>query len=150
MRFQAGGVRARARRQRGGAPRGRDEAPGDVHKKALDRAVSPARASIVAAANPKGGQYNRSLNITDNLNMSPALLSRFDLIFILVDDADATLDEHRARHVLAPHGVGGVAQLKQAQDEKGAMQGNLEGSEKRYARATTGLQGLQAVWPASS
>ena len=93
----------------------------------------PARASIVAAANPKGGQYNRSLNITDNLNMSPALLSRFDLIFILVDDADATLDEHRARHVLAPHGVGGVAQLKQAQQQLLAQYAH-EDQEEEEAR----------------
>ena len=77
----------------------------------------PARAAVIAAANPNGGVYNRSLNITDNLKMSPALLSRFDLIFILVDDADAKLDEHRSRHVLAPHGMNAGAQFKEAQQQ---------------------------------
>jgi DNA helicase MCM8 len=44
-----------------------------------------ARTSVVAAANPSGGHYNRGKTITENLKMAPALLSRFDLIFILLD-----------------------------------------------------------------
>lgn len=45
----------------------------------------PARTSIIAAANPAGGRYMKSKTIIENLNMSPPLLSRFDLIFILLD-----------------------------------------------------------------
>lgn len=48
----------------------------------------PAHASILAAANPVGGHYNRSKTIAENLKMSAALLSRFDLIFILLDRPD--------------------------------------------------------------
>lgn len=45
----------------------------------------PARTSILAAANPIGGQYNKSKTVTENLNISQPLLSRFDLIFLLLD-----------------------------------------------------------------
>jgi hypothetical protein len=44
-----------------------------------------ARTSVMAAANPCGGHYNRAKTVVENLKMSPALLSRFDLIFILLD-----------------------------------------------------------------
>ena len=39
----------------------------------------PARTSILAAANPVGGHYNRAKTVSENLKMSSALLSRFDL-----------------------------------------------------------------------
>jgi len=45
----------------------------------------PARTSIIAAANPIGGHYDKSRTVSENLKMNPALLSRFDLVFILVD-----------------------------------------------------------------
>ncbi|XP_067212903.1 DNA helicase MCM8 isoform X2 [Linepithema humile] len=48
----------------------------------------PARTSILAAANPIGGQYDKSKTITENLNISQPILSRFDLIFLLLDKPD--------------------------------------------------------------
>jgi len=45
----------------------------------------PARTSILSAANPVGGHYNRGKTISENLRMGNALLSRFDLVFILMD-----------------------------------------------------------------
>ena len=45
----------------------------------------PARVSILAAANPQQGHYNKAKTVSENLKMSPAILSRFDLIFILLD-----------------------------------------------------------------
>jgi DNA helicase MCM8 len=53
-----------------------------------------ARCSIIAAANPVGGQYQRGKTVSENLKMSGALFSRFDLVFIMLDRAD---DEHDAR-----------------------------------------------------
>ena len=80
-------------------------------------ATLPSRAAVLAAANPAKGQYNRSKSIKENLKMSPALLSRFDLCFILVDTPDDELDDHLSRHVLAPHGKEGNLQLKEAQQK---------------------------------
>lgn len=48
----------------------------------------PARTSILAAANPIGGQYDKSKTITENLNINQPILSRFDLIFLLLDKPD--------------------------------------------------------------
>ncbi|KAH8071898.1 hypothetical protein JL720_11401 [Aureococcus anophagefferens] len=51
-----------------------------------------ARCSVLAAANPVGGQYDRSRTVSENVKLSAPLLSRFDLVFILVDDPDSSHD----------------------------------------------------------
>jgi len=48
----------------------------------------PARTSVIAAANPVGGHYNPIKSVAENIKINPALLSRFDLTFILVDRSD--------------------------------------------------------------
>lgn len=80
-------------------------------------ATLPSRAAVLAAANPTQGMYNRSKTVNENLKMSPAILSRFDLCFILVDTPDDVLDEHLSHHVLAPHGRGGAPRLREAQQK---------------------------------
>ena len=47
-----------------------------------------ARASIIAAANPLYGRYNVNKSIRENVNLPTALLSRFDLLFLLLDKPD--------------------------------------------------------------
>ncbi|KAG0214587.1 DNA replication licensing factor mcm8 [Mortierella sp. NVP41] len=63
----------------------------------------PARTSVIAAANPVGGHYNMSKTVAENLKMNTALLSRFDLIFILMDKPDGEMDQYLSRHVMALH-----------------------------------------------
>ena len=63
----------------------------------------PARTSILAAANPAEGHYNRGKSVAENIKMSPAMLSRFDLIFILMDRPDDLTDQLVSKHVLAMH-----------------------------------------------
>ncbi|XP_020588426.1 probable DNA helicase MCM8 [Phalaenopsis equestris] len=62
-----------------------------------------ARASVLAAANPVGGHYNRAKTVNENLKMSAALLSRFDLVFILLDKPDEVLDKRVSDHIMALH-----------------------------------------------
>lgn len=62
-----------------------------------------ARTSILAAANPVYGRYNKRLAPHENINLPAALLSRFDLIFLLLDLADSDLDTKLARHVTQVH-----------------------------------------------
>ncbi|KAK9510017.1 hypothetical protein O3M35_004892 [Rhynocoris fuscipes] len=63
----------------------------------------PAHSTIIAAANPAGGHYNRAKSLIENLRMSAPLLSRFDLIFILLDKPNAHLDSLLSEHVMALH-----------------------------------------------
>lgn len=63
----------------------------------------PARTCILAAANPSGGHYNKAKTVAENLKISPTLLSRFDLVFILLDRADAHLDDLLTAHIQALH-----------------------------------------------
>ena len=51
----------------------------------------PARTSVLAAANPVGGHYNRAKTVSENIKLGPALLSRFDLVFLLLDRPDLVI-----------------------------------------------------------
>ncbi|XP_012494711.1 PREDICTED: DNA helicase MCM8 isoform X1 [Propithecus coquereli] len=61
----------------------------------------PARTSIIAAANPVGGHYNKAKTVSENLKMGSALLSRFDLVFILLDTPNEHHDHLLSEHVIA-------------------------------------------------
>lgn len=61
----------------------------------------PSRCSVIAAANPKSGHYNMGKSVAENLNiMAGPLLSRFDLVFILRDQADSDRDRMISGSVL--------------------------------------------------
>ena len=58
-----------------------------------------ARASILAAANPQGGRYDKTKNLRHNLNLTQAIMSRFDLFFVVLDE-QVIGRHHRLRHHL--------------------------------------------------
>lgn len=62
-----------------------------------------ARTSILAAANPVYGRYNPRLSPVENINLPAALLSRFDLLFLMLDKHTAESDMMLARHVAYVH-----------------------------------------------
>lgn len=65
-----------------------------------------ARASVLAAANPAYGRYNKSKTPAENINLPAALLSRFDLLFLLLDTPKTEQDLALARHVTHVHRTG--------------------------------------------
>lgn len=58
-----------------------------------------ARTSILASANPIESRYNPDLPVTKNIDLPPPLLSRFDLVFLILDKVDKKLDEQLAKHI---------------------------------------------------
>lgn len=62
-----------------------------------------ARTAVLAAANPLFGRYNKRRSISENVNLPNSLLSRFDLLFLMLDKADMESDLALSRHVLYVH-----------------------------------------------
>jgi DNA replication licensing factor MCM6 len=62
-----------------------------------------ARASILAAANPIFGRYDKSKTLRQNVAIGAPIMSRFDLFFVVLDEPDAAADERIARHIVAVH-----------------------------------------------
>jgi len=62
-----------------------------------------ARCSVLAAANPVHGRYNPHLSPQQNIALQASLLSRFDLLFILLDTIDVDNDRKIADHVVRMH-----------------------------------------------
>lgn len=71
--------------------------------KAGVKATLNARTSILAAANPIGGHYDRSRSLRNNLSLSLPIMSRFDLFFVLLDDANEHTDREVARKIVEMH-----------------------------------------------
>lgn len=61
------------------------------------------RCSIFAAANPQGGHYNKGKTVAENIRLSAALLSRFDLVFLLLDQSNSHLNQLLSAHIMAQH-----------------------------------------------
>ncbi|XP_071443764.1 DNA replication licensing factor Mcm6 [Hetaerina americana] len=71
--------------------------------KAGVRATLNARTSILAAANPVGGRYDRAKSLQQNVALTAPLMSRFDLFFILVDECNEVVDYAIARKIIDLH-----------------------------------------------
>lgn len=71
--------------------------------KAGIHATLNARTSILAAANPIGGRYNRKIGLRSNLNMTAPIMSRFDLFFVILDDCNERVDTQLASHIVDLH-----------------------------------------------
>lgn len=59
-----------------------------------------ARTSILASANPIGSKYNINLPVPQNIDLPPTLLSRFDLVYLVLDRIDETNDRRLAKHLV--------------------------------------------------
>ena len=60
-----------------------------------------ARTSVLAAANPVESQWNKNKTIIENIELPHTLLSRFDLIFLILDPEDDLFDRRLARHLVS-------------------------------------------------
>ena len=62
--------------------------------KAGVHATLNARTSILAAANPLFGRYDKSKPLKQNINISAPIMSRFDLFFVICDESNEASDFH--------------------------------------------------------
>ena len=101
----------------------RTEDKSALHEAMEQQTISIAKAGIIAtlksrcallgAANPKYGRFDRYEGLADQINMPPALLSRFDLIFVLLDTPNHSLDSRIANHILQSHYAGELSEQRQ-------------------------------------
>ncbi|OIR57030.1 MAG: DNA replication licensing factor Mcm3 [Amphiamblys sp. WSBS2006] len=110
-----------------------------------------ARCSVLAAANPVWGQYRETKTPQENINLPDSLLSRFDLVFIVLDTIDPETDRLLSEHVLRSHQYipPGLAPgepidfsldmeiKKHAQEDEHALSMELIKKYIRYARENT-------------
>ncbi|ALU11327.1 Minichromosome maintenance protein MCM [Ignicoccus islandicus DSM 13165] len=62
-----------------------------------------ARCSVLAAGNPRYGRYLPNRTVSENINLPPSILSRFDLIFVLRDTPEPARDRRLVRYILNVH-----------------------------------------------
>ncbi|MDZ7731536.1 MAG: LAGLIDADG family homing endonuclease [Natrialbaceae archaeon] len=74
--------------------------------KAGINATLKSRCSLLGAANPKYGRFDRYEPIAEQIDLEPALVSRFDLIFIVTDQPDPEEDTALAEHILTTNYAG--------------------------------------------
>jgi replicative DNA helicase Mcm len=74
--------------------------------KAGINATLKARCSLLAAANPKYGRFDQYEPIGEQIDLEPALISRFDLIFTVTDQPDPDEDRKLAEHILKTNYAG--------------------------------------------
>ncbi|MBW0476326.1 hypothetical protein O181_016041 [Austropuccinia psidii MF-1] len=77
--------------------------------KAGIQATLNARTSILAAANPVGGRYNKKMSLRANVAMSGPIMSRFDLFFVVLDECNEDVDHAIASHIVNVHRLRDVA-----------------------------------------
>ncbi len=67
-----------------------------------------ARCALLGAANPRYGRFEEHENISQQIKLPAPLISRFDLIFAIMDRPDKKKDLDIARHILKVHHAGEV------------------------------------------
>ena len=81
-----------------------------------------ARTAILAAANPVQSKYNPKMSVVDNIQLPPTLLSRFDLIYLVLDKQNEASDRRLANHIVSLYS-------EMAQGEKSLVQGDVQSTE---------------------
>lgn len=78
----------------------------EVNKAGIN-ATLPARTSLLAAGNPEYGRFDQDAHFAEQIDLDPAMISRFDLIFTLDDQPDPQRDEEIASHMIDARAAAG-------------------------------------------
>ncbi|MDD1743460.1 MAG: ATPase, partial [Methanomassiliicoccales archaeon] len=90
------------------------------------------------AANPKYGRFEESQFIADQIDLPPALMSRFDMIFAMTDKPDAEKDSRITKHILSAHRRGEIFEnedkMVEDSDDIKRMLEETEGLKPTYTK----------------
>lgn len=96
------------------------------------------RCSILGAANPKYGRFEESQFIADQIDLPPALMSRFDMIFAMTDKPEAEKDARITKHILSAHRRGEIFEnedrMVEYSDDIKRMLEETEGLKPTYSK----------------
>ena len=70
-----------------------------------------ARTAILAAANPIQSKYNPKMSVVDNIRLPPTLLSRFDLVYLILDHQSEASDRRLANHIVSLYSLPSEANI---------------------------------------
>lgn len=84
------------------------------------------RCSLLAAANPSEGRWDQYEPLSQQIDLSPPLISRFDLIFTVEDKQSEEVDSNIAQHIISNHRVG--AELNELSNGEPVSEIDLETS----------------------
>eukprot|EP00210_Caulerpa_lentillifera_P002909 g2777.t1 len=87
----------------------------------------PSKTTVIAAANPADGHYQHSKTLKQNLRIEAPMLSRFDLVYVLIDKPDSDFDQLISEHILSMKTRGNKLPKRQRQ---GQLRGKPD-SERR-------------------
>jgi replicative DNA helicase Mcm len=97
-------------------------------------ATLKAQTAILAAANPRSGRYDRYKTPTQNIHLPPSLLSRFDLIFVVIDRPDPADDARMADFILKNSIIGNGSLDDDQTDITAPIDGDLLKKYIKHAR----------------
>ncbi|MHA1339204.1 MAG: minichromosome maintenance protein MCM [Promethearchaeota archaeon] len=89
-----------------------------------------AQTTVIAAANPKEGRWDDDQSPSDNINLPPTILSRFDLTFIVRDKVDELKDAELAQFILKRHS----GMISKEQNQENLIPFDLLKKYIKYAR----------------
>ncbi|SFC30018.1 replicative DNA helicase Mcm [Halobiforma haloterrestris] len=94
--------------------------------KAGINATLKSRCSLLGAANPKYGRFDQYEPISEQIDLEPALVSRFDLIFTVTDQPDEEKDRNLAEHILTTNYAGELTTQREQMTNLDVDQGEIE------------------------
>ncbi|MHC1593505.1 MAG: minichromosome maintenance protein MCM [Methermicoccaceae archaeon] len=89
-------------------------------------ATLKSRCALLGAANPKLGRFDEYVPIAEQINMAPALLSRFDLIFVMKDRPEQDYDNRISEHILGAHYAGELIEKRKRASGAGISQDEID------------------------
>lgn len=97
------------------------------------------RTSVLAAANPSLGSYDPLLSNDDQMDFQGSILSRFDLIFKVLDPRNPDVDHRLAHHVVNLHKTANAASTSNSRWSSSLAQMSASGLGKRSTTHDDGL-----------